>query len=281
MERKRQPVNLRIRGLRSRARRSAVNSWAKTRAKVRNPRVSVRIAPCEDMLDHGTLHRYFDIGESAMREIHAGLAAAGASEPLRVLDLPCGYGRVLRHMKAAWPDARFTAMDLQQDAVRFCHAAFGASAVFSKDPLWEVDAGDGYDLVWSGSLLTHFASDYWPPVLGYLRDRLRPGGTLIFTTHGDLPIALLAGERSAVARLGDLIGDYGIGAQGRDLAATARRDGFAFTTYPETAHLHWGLSVSTPRWVSDVVADVGGLEMVRLAPCAWFDHHDVWTFRRT
>jgi trans-aconitate methyltransferase len=124
------------------------------------------------------LHLYFDIGASAMRQIRDGLAAAHAPPLTKVLDLPSGYGRVLRHMRAAWPRADFTAMDLQQNAALYCNRAFGAVPVVSRDPLWTVDAGGNYDLIWSGSLLTHFDHDYWAPVLAYFRDRLIPGGTL-------------------------------------------------------------------------------------------------------
>jgi hypothetical protein len=116
--------------------------------------------------------------------------------------------------------------------------------------------------------------------LAYLRDRLARGGTLVFSTHGDLPIALLAGERTALATLGPLIGDYGV-PEGRDqLAETARSTGFAFTKYPGGEHLSWGVSFSTPGWVRDTVAAVGGLQFVHHVACGWFDHHDVWTFTR-
>jgi SAM-dependent methyltransferase len=239
------------------------------------------VAEDEDMLDQGTLHLYFDIGASAMRQIRHGLAAAHAPPPTKVLDLPSGYGRVLRHMRAAWPRADFTAMDLQQNAALYCNRAFGAVPVVSRDPLWTVDAGGNYDLIWSGSLLTHFDRDYWPPILAYFRDRLIPGGTLVFSTHGELPIALLAAEPSAVGRLGPLVGDYGLGVKGRELGDAAARTGFAYTAYPETEHLHWGLSVSHPDWVRETVARVAGLEFVHHVPCGWFDHHDVWTFTRS
>jgi SAM-dependent methyltransferase len=271
----------RLHGGRSQLRRHAVNGLAKARWKVRHPRVSVRVAPTEDMLDNGTLHLYFEIGASAMEQIRDGLRVAASTRPRRVLDLPSGHGRVLRHMRAAWPDAEFTAMDLQHHAVRFCERAFGARPVFSRDPLWSVDAGGDFDLIWSGSLLTHFDRDYWVPVLRYFRDRLSPEGTLVFSTHGDLPIASLEGERDAVARLGPLVGEYGLGARARDIGVTARQTGFAFATYPETAHLHWGVSFSTPDWVRQKVDEVGGLDLIRHVPAGWFGHHDVWTFARS
>jgi hypothetical protein len=172
-------------------------------------------------------------------------------------------------------------MELQHDASRFCARAFGARAVFSRDPLWTVDAGENYDLLWSGSLLTHVDSDYWPPILAYFRDRLAPGGTVVFSTHGELPIALLAGEPTAVAKLGPLVGDYGLEGRGGTVAEVAKRTGFAFFRYPGAEDLPWGLSLSTPDWVRGTIATVGGLEFVRHVACGWFDHHDVWTCTRS
>ena len=52
-----------------------------------------------------------------------------------VLDLPCGHGRVLRALKAAFPGANFTACDLDQHGVDFCVRRFGAAGVYSNlDP---------------------------------------------------------------------------------------------------------------------------------------------------
>lgn len=261
-------------------RRRLINLWARARSRLQHRGVSTRVSPLDDMLDHGTLHIYFDIGASAMGEIEVGLNAAGAPPPSSVLDLPSGFGRVMRHMRAKWPRAQLSAMDLQHEGPRFCASEFGATPVFSAEPLWSVDAGDGYDLLWSGSLLTHFDAAHWQPTITYFRDRLRPGGTLIFTTHGDLTIRLIAGEADAVAALRPLIGDYGLGAQAAPLAGQARTSGFAYWQYPNV-DLSYGISFSTPEWVRRAVDAVGGLEFVRMSPAGWFGHQDVWTYRRS
>jgi len=162
--------------------------------------VITRVAEHEDMLTGGPdLRHYFEVGESALECIQEGLREAGAPPPKKILDLPCGYGRVLRYMRAAWPKAEVTAMELVPDAALFCADTFGAKPVLSRQPSWlSTGAGAEYDLLWCGSLLTHFDADDWEPALRYFRDRLNPGGVLIFTTHGDLSIDLLAviGPRS-------------------------------------------------------------------------------------
>jgi SAM-dependent methyltransferase len=258
-----------------------INSAARTRAWIRNPRVVTRVAAKEDMLTGGPdLRLYFEVGESAMGEIRIGLRAAGAAEPQKILDLPCGYGRVLRYIRAAWPRAEITAMDLNPAAVGFCARTFRAVPVVSQQPLWLVsEAGTEYELLWCGSLLTHFDRGDWSPVLTYFRDRLAVGGTLVFTTHGDLSIDLLAGNPSAVSQLGAWVGDYGMGSKGAKMASDARSQGFAFGHYGDDTG-PYGLSVSTPRWVREKVAEITGLEFVLHRPHGWFAHQDVWTYTR-
>jgi SAM-dependent methyltransferase len=274
------------RSLRDRARRrlrpvkhSLIDVSAKLRAKARNPRVKTRIAPGEDMLTGGpNLRNYFEVAESAMTQIKAGIEDAGMLPPKRILDLPCGYGRVLRYLRAEWPEAALTAMDINAEAVQFCAASFAARPVISRDPLWEVDAGDGYDLLWCGSLLTHFDEPDWLPILSYFRDRMTSGGLIVFTTHGDLSIDALAGEPAMVASLGLPLGDYGMGPKAADMAGAARRTGFAYGHYGDTDG-PFGLSVSAPEWVRATAGAVSGLDFVRFAPAGWFDHQDVWAYQ--
>jgi SAM-dependent methyltransferase len=257
-----------------RPRQRLIDASAKGRAKLLNPRLVTRVADGEDMLTGGEdLRNYFEVGESALIQIKAGLAAAGVSAPERILDLPCGYGRVLRHLRAAWPRAAITAMDINAEAVEFCARAFGALPVVSRQPLWEVNAGDGHDLLWCGSLLTHFDEPDWAPTLSYFRDRLAPGGLVIFTTHGELSIDLLAGKK-----IGPWAGDYGMGDKAAEMADAARRTGFAFGHYGETND-PFGLSVSGPEWVRSTVAAVAGLAFVSFSRQGWFGHQDVWTYQ--
>lgn len=275
------------RGLRDRARQTLrpakhgmINASARLRAKARNPHVITRVAGAEDMLTGGpNLRNYFEVGESALAQIKAGLAAAEAPAPERILDLPCGYGRVLRHLKAEWPNAVVTAMDIDAQAVAFCARTFAARPVVSRQPLWGVDAGDGHDLLWCGSLLTHFDEPDWVPTLSYFRDRVAPGGLVVFTTHGELSIDVLAGELAAVtSQIGRWVEDYGMGAKATDMALAARRTGFAYGHYGET-YDPFGLSVSKPEWVRSTVAAVPGLSFVLMNERGWFGHHDVWTYQ--
>ncbi len=267
-------------------RRRAVNLAARARAKRRNPRVSTVVSPEDNMLFEGTLRMYFEVGEDALEQIRLGLEAAGVAVPAHILDVPSGYGRVLRYLRAAWPDAEIVAMELLANAALFCASAFGARAVPSANPLWSVDGvGDDFDLVWSGSLLTHFDSDAWVPTLRYLRDRLRPGGAMIVTTHGERSVQLLARDPATVHLVQEAChgwdGDYGVGDAAGSMVARVREAGFAFEPYGWDALGAWGTSASTAGWVRATAAAAGGLDVVLHVPHGWFEHQDVWTFTRS
>src|SRR5262245_60754125 len=106
------------------------------------------ISPNDDMLA-GDQDNYFRVGRSALDCISLSLQAAGkpASDVRYILDLPCGHGRVLRYLRAAFPGAEITACDLLRDGVDFCAATLGAIPVYSHDEPARIPlAEDGFDL---------------------------------------------------------------------------------------------------------------------------------------
>ena len=121
---------------------------------------------------------------AAARHIQSEVNKSSVGPPGRVLDLPCGFGRVLRYFRALWPNAELVAGELVSDAVSYCQQTFNARPLQSREPLWEADIGRGYDLIWSGSLLTHFDEDHWQPTLEHFAHALSDSGLLIFSTIG-------------------------------------------------------------------------------------------------
>ena len=141
---------------------------------------------------HATPHLrslYFEAGRSATEHIERALTATGRERPHRILDFACGHGRVLRALKAAFPDSEFTASDIEPSAIAFCAEQFGARPVESSYLIEQVDLGGPFDLIWVGSLFTHVDAEMCGRLLGHLASALDDRGLLVFT-----PLARFAVE---------------------------------------------------------------------------------------
>lgn len=196
---------------------------------------------------------YFVVGEVAVKYIYAAMLICGVERCLNVLDLASGHGRVMRALKAAFPEAGLTACDVDEDAIEFCADVFGATPVVSRKQPKEIAIDGSFDLIWSGSLFTHLDVDGWDAFLGFCESRLRPGGLLVFTVHGRFPVDRL---RRRVMR-------FGMAEQDIDGMIAAYDDGgFGYSDYPHLRGEGWGISLSSPAWVSGQLAALRSLQVV-------------------
>ena len=236
-----------------------------TRLLAEEPANVIRdISPQDDMYE-GDEPSYFAIGQSALRYVRLAMLAAGKEEAKNILDLPCGYGRVLRTLKAAFPNANVTACDLDRDGVDFCSTTFGATPIYSKRSPKEIEIDDTFDLIWCGSLLTHLDSYLWQEFLSLFERSMSPSGILVFTTHG----------RLTAEQLGEIEG------RGMDLVRPPRnilRDyedfGFGYSDY-QHARRQYGISVSSPAWVCGQLAEVPSLRLIGCWEAGWGSYQDV------
>ncbi len=219
----------------------------------------------------GNEDHYFSVGRSALECIDVCLRAAGTSpsDVKRILDLPCGHGRVTRYLTAAFPEAEITACDLLRDGVDFCASTFGAVPVYSEDDPHKIPLERGaFDLIWVGSLFTHLDSEPFSEFLRVFRDVLRPGGILIFTTHG----------RKAHRNI--LEGtDYDLPSwRVTSLVQKYQHDGFGFEEYLDAAagtrRSRYGMTLSSPEWVIARTTRIDGLRVTHFSERAWDNHQD-------
>src|SRR5918993_1992586 len=68
----------------------------------------------DDGMYKGDGAHYFKVGLSALCCIDEAVESAGLAEVRRVLDLPCGYGRVLRFLVHRFPAAQITACEIDR-----------------------------------------------------------------------------------------------------------------------------------------------------------------------
>jgi len=226
--------------------------------------VDETIAPGDEMFAANREH-YLQVGQSALQCIRLALLAADkpASQVQRILDLPCGHGRVLRTLRAAFPEASITAGDVLREAVDYCAKAFGAEPFYSSPDLGELTLDASFDLIWCGSLLTHLDSDRWSLLLDLFDRLLEPGGVLLFTCHG----------RSVFDRI-QKGWDYGLDRDRlRLLVQQHKEKGFGYVDYP--GQQGYGISVSARPWVLSQLDQHPRLRLLSFHERGWDDHQDV------
>ncbi len=218
----------------------------------------------EDGMFEGDGEHYFSVGESALRSIRLAMVASGLDEPRRILDLPCGYGRVLRVLRAAFPDAEIAGCDLLTQGVDFCARTFDAIPIRSTERPEEIDLGGTYDLIWCGSLFTHLEAERCEGFLHLYASALAPGGVLVCSTHG----------RWVAYRMEQGFDTYGLGEDRvRELLEAYDRTGFGYAEYPTIPD--YGISVSSPSWVATRLEPFSELRIVFFEERAWDAHHDI------
>jgi SAM-dependent methyltransferase len=186
----------------------------------------------------------------------------------RVLDLPSGHGRVLRYLVERFPNARFTACDLDRDGVSFCAATFGARAVVSRTDLEALTLDERFDLIWCGSLVTHLDAPRIEALLRFFHRHLTPAGLLVFSAHGTQAAENLRGGK---------LFSYGLDP---DAAAQVLRSytstGLGYADYDARRAPGYGVTFTTPDWIRGAFQRVGGLREVYFAETRWDSHHDVY-----
>ena len=221
------------------------------------------ISPDDEMFP-GNLSVYLRTGASGLECIRRALALTGSSRPKRILDFGCGHGRVLRFVKAAFPESNLTACDIESSAVEFCAEVLGATPVKSSARLSDLRFDTQFDLIWSGSLLTHVDEGIWQEALGLFGSLLDESGVLAFSTAGPWCAENLSNGRvnyglhpSAVASLLD---QY-------------RRAGFGYVDYAQERG--YCISLSSPEWTTRMVESQPGLKMLGYDERAFDAHQDI------
>jgi trans-aconitate methyltransferase len=208
-------------------------------------------------------------GRSAMRTIADALIAADASLPSRIMDFPCGHGRVLRFLRAAFPHATIYGGDINAGGVAFCAERFGALPVASAVDLERVALPQSLDLVWCGSLVTHLPEASGLVLIRRLLDALAPGGLAGITVCA-------RGMDWAQRRIFKTIPD----AQYERIEAQRRQSGFGYADYP--GQQGYGMAFVDLRWVQKILDLRADAYLLSYAEKAWHGSQDVaWIVKRS
>jgi SAM-dependent methyltransferase len=242
-------------------------------------RVSLRVAPDDGMWSSirnlpivpkvSRSREYLAIGLSAMRCINRAVRHT-QTNVRSILDLPCGYGRVLRFLRAEFGKAEITACEIDPNAVRFCERTFGAVGAQSTSELSKLIFPHQFDLIWCGSLVTHLDQKHTTNLLHCFRRHLAPGGLCLFTTHGKITRELLeTGARK-----------YGLSPGQREKVLTEFAGcGYGYADYD--GQIGYGISLVSFDQMTKIASEIGDWSLVAFLERGWDDHHDVYGFFKT
>ena len=174
----------------------------------------------------------------------------------RVLDLPCGHGRVARYLKTGFPDAQMFYCDIDAQAVEFCASTFGGEGIVSREDLLSVKLPDSLDVIWVGSLFTHVDRKRTEQWLVHLCKSLAEDGVLVATFHGAWSIE--------VAKTLPFLG-----AEGWDEVLRGYFDsGFGYARYP-SGDYDYGVSLSKPSVIVEMVERISGVRLLAYMERGW------------
>lgn len=129
------------------------------------------------------LEGYLEVGRTALRATAEAMVLSGQTDFGTILDLPCGGGRITRHLRTFFPEAALHVADIEtakQQAVaeQFRAEPFAFPHDFKGTPQRQ------FDLIFVGSLLTHFDRAMFERAITFFVEALAPGGIAVLTTHG-------------------------------------------------------------------------------------------------
>lgn len=172
----------------------------------------------------------------------------------RFLEFASGHGRFTRHLVKALGAGRVTVSDVVPDAVDFARATFGVdgflSSVSPEALAWE----QPYDVVFVLSLFSHLPDRTWARWLASLYRAVKPGGLLVFTTHG-----AEAAQRQNV---------------------TLDERGFFFAPSSESQAIEvaeYGTTFTSDAFVQRSIAQtLGSAQVLQHAPVHFWNHQDAY-----
>jgi SAM-dependent methyltransferase len=182
-----------------------------------------------------------------------------------VLEIGCGYGRIVRALRNTVPSGRIHVSDVIEGGAQFTASEFGATKI-PTDPGPEWDGR--FDLIYLLSVYSHLPRLAVADHLRRMQSLLAPGGVLVFTTHGPDSAQIL-----------EVYNQYWLD-EGRVQAGLANA-GCYFERYPHY-YDEYGMTWFTRDTVESLVAE--SAPALKLVGCHSNDvagHQDLYVWQKT
>jgi SAM-dependent methyltransferase len=230
--------------------------------------VSRQVDEHDAMLKGDTVERYLMVGRSAIEMIALAMVAARKPDIGSVLDLPCGAGRVTRHLRAFFPDADLFVSDINKRGERFAAETFGARPI-EASPDFSTPLQRQFDLIFCGSLLTHLPERRFVQAIDWFSTALAPNALLILTLHGRRADHL---QRTVYRHIEP--------AKWQRVREAAFSTGFGFVETERLNGAIYGYVLTAPSWVMRIAERRPLLRVISYQEAAWLDHQDVILLQR-
>lgn len=231
-------------------------------AKFPLPNLITELSERDTMFD-GSDEHYLSVGISALRAVE--MARGDGPAPCRILDLPCGHGRVTRALRARFPEAAITVCDIDRQGVDFASSRFGAHGIYSRGDFRSLALGKAYDLIWVGSLITHLPEVETRRLLDCMMRHMSPHSTLVVSSHGDFVAERMRSWTYGLAS-----------SSARALLEDHAHWGYGYRDYPNSKG--YGISLISRRWVDRALRD-SPLRLDDYVERGWDNHQDILVLR--
>lgn len=233
--------------------------------------VSRELSPYDGMIFPeipGSLDHYFSVGRSAIGIIAEAMLAAKCIDFATVLDLPCGGGRVTRHLARFFPAAQLFVGELDRRNERFVARTFGATPI-EVAPNFRGEPPRTFDLIFVGSLVTHFDMPLFEAAVAWFIRALADNGVLVLTTHGRRAYHRQGKEHHLIEPADwPLVRDAYIS------------HGFGYLETERTAAGSYGFSLCRPSWMMRLVENETGIKVIGFHEGAWDAHQDALVLQK-
>ena len=207
------------------------------------------------------IHYYFDDGANSSKQLlHLvqDICKFG-DKPFELLEFASGYGCVTRHLRNLSSIVATTACDIHPEAVRFINDELRGDAVLSDRCPEKLHFSKTFDIVFALSFFSHMPEHSFTRWLKALFSFVKPGGFLIFTTHG----------LASMANFSDM--------------PAFNREGFAFLPSSEQKDLdvqEYGQTIVKPHYVLARLFELPAMTLKFFHAGRWWGHQDLYVVQR-